>query len=74
MQVIEKFWMNNIAIIVVETEVGERKAYVGTCGGDSDVYDVQQIIMHGTPIHVSMLESILKVLKGGKTYEGKGRN
>jgi len=71
-KVIDKFWMNNTGIVVIETDVGERKAYVGTAGGVSDVYDIQQIIRHGTPVYVVMLEGILKALKGGKTYEGKG--
>lgn len=74
MKIIETFWFNQIGVIVVENETGERKAYIKQIEGISDVYDIQQIVSHGIPVYVAVLESILKVLKGGKSYEGKGRN
>jgi len=62
MKVLDALWFNNIGVVVGENPTGERKAYIGVGGGQSEVFDVQQILTCGTPVYPQALERILDLL------------
>ena len=73
MKIIDTIWftemggVNPIGIVVIETKVGERKAYIGTGTGISEDNDARRIAEMGAKLPTEMLIRILKsVAKEGE--------
>lgn len=53
-----------IGIVVGEDKItGKRKAYIGMGQGRNEDDDTTQIAENGSPLYLSMVEEILKLLK-----------
>jgi len=69
MKIIETIWFNSmgfpcVGIVIIENNVGKRKAYLGIGQGHNEEYDKKMIAENGSPVMPETLESILKKLKG----------
>ena len=71
MKLIDVVWFGSIGIVVIETETGERKAYIkNTTGGDVND-DVKAIAEFGLPVYPEMLYGLLTRLKFRPAKRGK---
>jgi hypothetical protein len=59
-------WPNCIGIVVIENEVGIRKAYIGTGDGDSESLDEQHIAELGGKAMPDQFRRIIAAIEAGK--------
>lgn len=68
MKIIDTSWFTEqegttIGIVVIENEIGDRKAYIGTGAGYDEDVDRRHISERGDKVMPQTLERILKHLK-----------
>ena len=51
-------------IIVIQNEIGERKAYIGLGFGDNEMNDAAHIAEHGIPVPKDSVQKILAEMEG----------
>ena len=67
MKIIGTHWFTGIScfgIVVIETEVGERKAYIGLGVGLNEKEDAEYIAAHGVPVMKDSISQILTEING----------
>ncbi len=70
-KIIESYWWTlktgeTMGIVVIQPEVGERKAYMGKGNGVSEKADARLIAEYGVPIYPAQLAEILYTLRPHK--------
>ncbi len=86
MKVIESYWFTTndgcMGIVVIENDVGERKAYAGTVSGEDEKADTDKLITWGNKLSPAVAQrlanqlqaqvSVLKLDNGKQVYiDGK---
>jgi hypothetical protein len=64
-KIIKKVWFSGFecfGVVVIETKMGERKAYIKTVKGEHEDEDAQDIAENGLPIYKEHLTIILDAL------------
>lgn len=70
MKILDAIWftemgeVNPIGIVIMETEVGEKKAYMGKSIGATEAIDILHIAERGAKVSKEILKSILAKLEG----------
>lgn len=71
MKIIDTIWFTSmyftIGIVIIENEMGERKAYMGTGSGTDEAADVKRISEWGAKLDLVALHRILGHL--GRTFQ-----
>jgi len=71
-EIIDKIWftpmgsVKTIGIVIIETLVGERKAYIGIGDSGSELHDTSNIANSGAKLHAETVEIILQHLNVSK--------
>lgn len=60
---------HTLGIVVIENEIGERKAYVGSGEGYDEGIDAELIADHGARVHPQMLRDILREVEQHEPQE-----
>ena len=66
-KIVESFWFTGITVIgivVIEDDIGKRKAYIGLGYGDDQKRDERIIAERGAPVDAYQLERLLCQMKG----------
>ena len=76
MKIIDSVWWTNkqsmsgggtvIGIVFIETDQGQRKAYIGTAFGHDHKSDEMNIAERGTPVYLSHAQIIINNLNKGE--------
>lgn len=67
MKIIGAVWFTNMSggfgIVYGQTEMGEKKAYIGPCSGHDEAIDADHIAQHGGKVHASQLKEVLNFME-----------